>query len=241
MDKNKFKNPSEARLAKGGKTHTLIISDLHLGSRVSRAREATEFLKNFEFRKLILLGDIFENLNFKRLHDDDWKFIALLTRFSKTRKVRWVEGNHDKDLANIFAALTGAKGYKVYMWKQKRKKYLAIHGHQFDNFLIDNAFLSLIATQIYNFIQLVDFKDERISRAIKRKSKGWLRLSGKVAQRAILYARLRSADYIFCGHTHKAMQERRGKIRYYNAGCWTDIPSTYITVDGKKIEICKYY
>jgi UDP-2,3-diacylglucosamine pyrophosphatase LpxH len=222
------------------KAHTLIIADLHLGSRVSRAGIATEFLKNFEFKKLILLGDIFEDLNFNRLRDDDWKFLALLTKFSKTRKVRWVEGNHDKGLANIFGTLTGAKVYKVYKWRYKNKKYLAIHGHQFDNFLIDNALLSLIAQRIYNFIQLIDFRDKRISHYIKRQSKGWLRLSGKVARRAILYARLRGVNYIFCGHTHKAMQEKRGKIHYYNAGCWTDIPSTYITIDDKKIEICKY-
>jgi UDP-2,3-diacylglucosamine pyrophosphatase LpxH len=240
MRKTKSKNPPKARLAKGGKTHALIISDLHLGSRVSRAKEATEFLKNFEFKKLILLGDVFEDLNFNRLHSDDWKFLSLITHFSKTRKVRWVAGNHDKDLAKILAALTGAKVYNVYTWRYGRKKFMAIHGHQFDNFMINNALLSLIAVKIYNFIQLIDFRDKRISRYIKRESKLWMRNSEKVAARAILYARLRGADYIFCGHTHKADQERRGKIRYFNSGCWTDIPSTYITVEGKKIEICKY-
>jgi UDP-2,3-diacylglucosamine pyrophosphatase LpxH len=230
MEKQKTKN----------KTHTLIISDLHLGSRVSRAKEATEFLKKFEFKKLILLGDIFEDLNFNRLRNDDWKFLALLTHFSKTRKVRWVAGNHDKDLAKIFAVFTGAKVYSVYKWRYGRKKFLAIHGHQFDNFLTDNPLLSLIAPQIYNFIQLVDFSDKRISRYIKRQSKLWMRNSEKVAARAFLYARLRRIDYIFCGHTHKTIQERRGKIHYFNSGCWTEIPSTYITIDGKKIEICKY-
>jgi len=230
MEKTKPKN----------KTHTLIISDLHLGSRVSRAREAAEFLKSFEFKKLILLGDIFEDLHLNRLRGDDWKFLALLTHFSKTRKVRWIIGNHDKDLAKVFSALTGAKAYNVYKWRYGRKKYLAIHGHQFDNFLTDNPFLSLIAPKIYNLIQLVDFGDKRMSRYIKRKSKGWMRNSEKVMARAFLYARLRGIDCIFCGHTHKAMEEKRGKIRYYNSGCWTEIPSTYITIDGKKIAVCKY-
>jgi UDP-2,3-diacylglucosamine pyrophosphatase LpxH len=240
MEKKKTRlRPASAKQGKN-KTHTLIISDLHLGSRVSRAKEATEFLKNFEFKKLILLGDIFEDLNFNRLHSDDWKFLSLITHFSKTRKVRWITGNHDKDLAKILAALTGAKVYNVYTWRYGRKKFLAIHGHQFDNFMVDNALLSLIAVKIYNFVQVVDFKDKRISRYIKRESKLWMRNSEKVAARAILYARMRGFDYIFCGHTHKADQQRRGKIRYFNSGCWTDIPSTYITVEGKKIEICKY-
>jgi len=152
-----------------------------------------------------------------------------------------VEGNHDKGLAKIFSALTGARLHKVYKWQHNKQKYLAIHGHQFDNFLIDNAFLSILASQIYNLIQLFDFQDKRVSHFLKRKSRGWLRLSEKVARRAILYARLRGADYIFCGHTHKAMHERRGRVHYYNSGGWTDIPSTYITLDGKSIQINEYY
>lgn len=230
MPKKKIKN----------KTHTLILSDFHLGSRVSRSKQAAELILSFEFKKLILLGDIFENLNFNRLRDDDWKLISIISRISKTAKVRWVEGNHDKGLARIFSALTGARLHKIYKWRYKNRKYLAIHGHQFDNFLIDNALLSIVATQIYNFIQILDFRDKRISHFLKKTSKGWLRLSDKVANRAILYAKMRRVNYIFCGHTHKAMQERRGNIHYYNCGCWTDVPSTYITLDGKKIEIHEY-
>lgn len=225
---------------KKNKTHTLIVSDFHLGSRVSRSKEAAELLRNFEFKKLILLGDIFEDLNFNRLGGDDWKLISLISTLSKKAKVRWVQGNHDKGLANIFSALTGARLHKVYKWQHGNRKYLAIHGHQFDNFLIDNALLSILASQIYNFVQLFDFKDKRVSHFLKRKSKGWLRLSDKVARRAILYAKFRRVNYIFCGHTHKAMFVRRGNIRYYNSGCWTDVPSTYITLDGRSIKIHEY-
>jgi len=227
MSKEKIKN----------KTHTLIISDVHLGSRVSRSREAAELLENFQFRKLILLGDIFEDLNFNELRPDDWKFLSLIGKISQTSKVRWVEGNHDQGLSKIFGIMIGAKVYKAYKWQYGGKKYVAIHGHQFDNFLVNNVFLSFLACKIYYFIQLFDFGDKRISRFVKRSSKGWLRLSDKVAKRAIFYARLRRIDYIFCGHTHKAIEEKRKGIHYYNSGCWTDIPSTYITIDRDDIRI----
>jgi UDP-2,3-diacylglucosamine pyrophosphatase LpxH len=222
------------------KTHTLIISDIHLGSRVSRSREAAELLKKYDFHKLILLGDIFDDLNFNNLRDEDWQLISTLGKYSHTHKVRWVEGNHDFGLVKIFGAMIGAKVYKVYRWQFGGGKYVAIHGHQFDNFLINNYFLSQAASRVYNFVQLLDFSDKRISHFLKRSSKGWLRLSGKVAKRAILYARLHRIDYVFCGHTHKAMEERQGDIHYYNSGCWTDIPSTYITIDRDNIKINNY-
>ncbi len=222
------------------KTHTLILSDFHLGSKVSDSKKIIAFLKTFEFKKLIILGDIFEDLNFKRLKTTDWELISLIGHRAKKCKVIWVEGNHDKGLAKIFASLTGARVYKLYKWKYENKKFMAIHGHQFDSFLVENALISFLANQVYNFIQLIDFKDKRISRSVKRKSKGWLRLSEKVAGRALLFAKLNGIDCIFCGHTHKSNQAKSGQIDYYNCGCWTDIPATYITLDKKSIKIHKY-
>lgn len=222
------------------KTHTLIISDLHLGSKVSRSKRVTSFLKNFEFQKLILLGDMFEDLDFGRLKEDDWKFLSAIGEISKTKKVIWVEGNHDQGIVQIFANLTNARVKKAYSWKYNKKKYLAMHGHQFDNFLLNNAFLGFIANQAYNILQIVDFKDKRMSRFIKGKSKGWLRLSKKVAQRALLYAKLQGVDYIICGHTHKILTKKSGETRYYNCGCWTDTPSGYVTIDKDKIKVNKH-
>lgn len=223
------------------KTHTLIISDFHLGSKVSRSRELEALLREFDFKKLILLGDIFEDLNFKRLRTADWDLLSRISKISRNRKVIWVEGNHDKGLTTFFSSLTKIRVRNVYGWKYNNKKYMAIHGHQFDNFLVNNAFISVIANQTYNLIQFFDFKDKRMSRFIKKKSKGWLRISAKVASRALLFAKINQVDYIFCGHTHKAMKKKSGSVTYYNSGCWTDLPSTYITLDKEGIEIKEHY
>ncbi len=54
---------------------TVIISDLHLGSEVSQAGAALAFLHSIRFKRLILLGDIFADLNFRRLTKEHWKFL----------------------------------------------------------------------------------------------------------------------------------------------------------------------
>jgi UDP-2,3-diacylglucosamine pyrophosphatase LpxH len=227
-------------MQKNKKTHTLIISDFHLGTKVSRSESLANFLEGIDFKKLILLGDIFEDLNFKRLRKSDWDLLFLIGKISKKKRVIWVEGNHDKGLTNFFSTFTKIRVHKYYKWKHNNKNYVAIHGHQFDNFLINNAVISVVANQIYNAIQFFDFRDKRISRFIKRRSKGWLRLSNKVAKRAIIYAKILQVDYIFCGHTHRAMSKKDGSVSYYNCGCWTDLPSTYITLDGDKVDILEY-
>ena len=41
---------------------TLILSDVHLGADMSRARDALRVLQQNSYRRLILLGDIFADL-----------------------------------------------------------------------------------------------------------------------------------------------------------------------------------
>src|ERR1035438_5487861 len=77
---------------------TLILSDLHLGAEMSRAREALRVLQESSYRRLILLGDIFADLNFGRLKKEHWKFLGYIRKLSNPKRnveVIWVEGNHD--------------------------------------------------------------------------------------------------------------------------------------------------
>ena len=223
------------------KTHTLIISDLHLGSRVSQPKKVLALLKNFSFRKLILLGDVFDSLDLRHLSSESWELLNYIGTLSRVCKVRWVKGNHDEGLYDIFGTLLNAQIHETYTWQFKQEKYFAMHGHQFDRFLVDNVFLSQAASTVYNFIQRIDFTGNRFSHFIKRKSKGWLRLSQKVAEGAIAEAKEQGARYVFCGHTHKAVDKSKGcYVKYYNSGCWTDDPCTFITIDEKNIQVREY-
>ena len=51
----------------------VILADLHLGSEIARANEALELLNSLRFHRLILLGDIFCDLNFRLLNEDHWR------------------------------------------------------------------------------------------------------------------------------------------------------------------------
>src|SRR5215813_12291329 len=91
---------------------TLIISDVHLGSEISRAQSALKLLKAGNFRRLILLGDIFSDLNFRRLKKEHWEFLSCIRKLSNPRRrieVVWVEGNHDHGLSNLMSHLVGIR------------------------------------------------------------------------------------------------------------------------------------
>src|ERR1700693_2097328 len=218
----------------------LIISDLPLGSEISCAEQATRMLRETRFRRLILLGDIFSDLNFGRLTKPHWRFLGYIRKLSNPKRgieVVWVEGNHDRGLSNIMSHLVGVKVYEEYEWEVEARRHLAIHGHQFDRFAVNNLLLSTVGTLLHLQLQKLDFKGKAFSRFLDRLNSRWLRLSAKVASGAILHARMRHADRVFCGHTHQAQFCEREGVAYYNSGSWTDFPPTYLTIDSEGVRI----
>jgi len=222
---------------------TLILSDLHLGAEVSRARDATRVLKETLFRRLILLGDIFADLNFGRLKKEHWQFLGTIRKLSNPKRkveVIWVEGNHDHGLTDVMSHLVGVQVYQEYVWQFAGRKHLAIHGHQFDGFGVNNMTLSSFGTSLYLFLQKLDLKGKPCARLIDRLNTRWMRMSSKVACGALSHARMHGVDRIFCGHTHSAMHSQLDGIDYFNSGGWTDSHPTYITIDGDGVQIHKY-
>jgi len=222
---------------------TLILSDVHLGSEVSRAREATELLGETNFRRLLLLGDIFSDLNFRRLTSDHWKFLSRIRKLSNPKRkveVVWVEGNHDQGLSQIMSHLVGVPVYQRYVWEYAGKRHVAVHGHQFDYFCRKNEFLSRFGERIFYQLQRLDGNRKRISRFIDRVNTRWLRMEARVAEGALLYARAGRVDRIFCGHTHVATHQSRHGVDYYNSGCWINANPTYLTIDEEGVRIRKY-
>ena len=237
--------PANAVSAKrsGPAYDTLLLSDLHLGSDISRAREALALLASCTYRRLILLGDIFSDLNFGRLNGDHWMFLSQIRKLSnRKRKIEivWVEGNHDHGLSKVMSHLVGIPVYQRYVWEYQGKRHLAIHGHQFDRFVANNAFISRVGELLYARIQKLDHRSKTFSRYLDRLNTRWLRLEAKVASGALAYAKSGHVDRIFCGHTHSSAHLEGDEVSYYNTGCWIDSRPTYITIGEEGVCIREY-
>jgi UDP-2,3-diacylglucosamine pyrophosphatase LpxH len=223
--------------------NTLILSDLHLGAETSHAREATSVLKQNRFRRLILLGDIFADLNFARLTKEHWKFLGYIRKLSNPKRnveIVWVEGNHDHGLTDIMSHLVGVRVYQQYSWDYQGLRHVAIHGHQFDGFQVNRLRLSRLGTSLYLLLQKLDFKRKPVARLIDRLNTRWLRMSSKVAGGALAYAHHHGAERIFCGHTHEAIHVAKDGVQYYNSGGWVDSRLTYLTIDEQGVCIHEY-
>lgn len=221
----------------------VILSDLHLGSETSRAREALKLLRSLSFHRLILLGDIFCDLNFRRLTKEHWHFLSYIRKLSNPRRgieVIWVEGNHDYGLADVMSHLVGVPVHQEYAWESAGQRHLAIHGHQFDKLARNPFLMGELATHLYLAFQKLDQGYRHFSRMIDRLNTRWQRLTPKVARGALDYARARDVTRIYCGHTHEPITIEQDGIHYYNTGAWTNGQPTYVTISGQEIAIHEY-
>lgn len=214
----------------------VVISDLHLGSDNCQAKRISALLEQLldgriATRRLIINGDVFDSIDFRRLKKTHWKVLSLIRHLSDKIEVIWTSGNHDGP-AEIVSHLLGVQVQNEYIFVSGRRRMLVIHGDLFDDFIDHHPVLTWFGDLIYNALQKVD-RQHHIARLAKSRSKTFLHCMDKVRIKSMAYAQKKGCSVVICGHTHLAAVEREGPVEYYNSGCWTELPTTYLTIaDG---------
>lgn len=221
----------------------VILSDLHLGSDNCQAKHLCEFLERLEdgrlrTDRLILNGDVFDSIDFRRLKKSHWKVLSLLRKLSDQIAIIWLCGNHDGS-ADIVSHLLGTTVEDEHVLSSGAQQVLVLHGHRFDEFLDAHPILTLLSDLAYYLLLRVD-RTHRVARLAKKSSKTFLRCAQKIEQRSREYARQKHCTAVCCGHTHQAISNPGPDLQYFNSGCWTELPCTYLTVRDGQIDLCVF-
>ena len=120
----------------------LIISDIHLGSDNCEAKAAAALLQDIldgriNTRRLIINGDVFDSIDFRRLKKTHWKVLSQIRHLSDKLEVVWIVGNHDGS-AEIISHLLGVQVVEQFILESGDRRLLVIHGHQYDDFIQDH-------------------------------------------------------------------------------------------------------
>jgi UDP-2,3-diacylglucosamine pyrophosphatase LpxH len=220
----------------------VILSDLHLGSPICLARRLTELLNllaegAWPTRRLILNGDLFDSSDLRRLSNDHWKALSILRKLPSLMEVIWVAGNHDES-ALPTASLFGLTPRHEVILESGGERLLVLHGHQFDEFITAHPRLTEVADRVYRFLQWID-PSHRFAKMAKKGSKAFLRNAERIAKGARELASERGCTGVVCGHTHHAVHEP-GEPGYFNSGCWTELPGTFLTVRNGSVELVEH-
>jgi UDP-2,3-diacylglucosamine pyrophosphatase LpxH len=222
----------------------VILSDIHLGSENCQARALTHFLEGLlagrrPTARLILNGDVFDSIDFRRLKKSHWKVLSLLRKLSDKIDIIWLVGNHDGS-AEIVSHLLGVRVEDEYVLTSGGRRLMVLHGHVFDEFIDSHPFLTWVGDVVYGLLQKID-RSHDFAKWAKHRSKAFLRNAQKIRAKSVEYARRHGCDAVCCGHTHHAAADAGGPVHYYNSGCWTEKPCHYLTVRAGRVEVHAFH
>ncbi|MDF1599931.1 UDP-2,3-diacylglucosamine diphosphatase [Mesorhizobium sp. YIM 152430] len=218
---------------------TLFISDVHLGSKPAKADYLIDFLRHHEAGRIFLVGDIVDGWRLKRswhwpqAHNDVVQ--KLLRQARKGCHITYIAGNHDEFLRDFqgthFGGIVVAD--RVIHEAADGRRYLVIHGDQFDAVVHNYRWLAYLGDKAYDAAIVIG----RIVARLRRLAglpywsfSSWAKLRVKKAVNFISAfqsvlaeeARRCGVDGVICGHIHHAVIEEVGGVRYINSGDWVE-------------------
>lgn len=236
------------------KYKSIFISDTHLGVKYSRVDLLRKFLKENECDKLYLVGDIIDGwaLSRKWHWDADYNIIIqkILRKSRKGTDVVYLSGNHDEFLRKFGEDVLDFGNVKIMEscvhTTVAGKKYLVIHGDEFDGILNSMSFISHIGSWLYDIVLYLNHKYNKIrgrfglrhyslAQAIKTRVKDAVKYINKFENTLTEYAKKVKVDGVICGHIHHACHKMIDDVEYWNCGSWLENKCSAIVEheDGK--------
>lgn len=211
----------------------VIVSDLHLGTKDSKAKEFIEFLEKHPTDLLILNGDIVDGWALNR--GAKWKkqhtnAISKILKVSNKTKVIWIRGNHDEFLAEFigmhFGNIEIREDYVI-------SNHYVFHGDVIDVFITKYKWLAKIGSVGYDFALWLNrwynryrvwrgLPYQSISQEIKAGVKAATSYINDFEIAAIKMASKHGCQGVICGHIHQPADLMINGARYLNSGDWVE-------------------
>jgi UDP-2,3-diacylglucosamine pyrophosphatase LpxH len=238
------------------KHQAIIVSDLHLGTKDSKAEEFIEFIEKHTTDLLILNGDIVDGwaLNrgtkWKKQHT---KVISKLLQLSNKTRIIWIRGNHDEFIQEFIGTHLGAieirEDYKLDI-NNTMESYYIFHGDVIDVFITKYKWLSKIGSVGYDFALWLNriyntYRKWRklpyisISQKIKESVKVATNYVNDFEVTALSMATKKGCNGVICGHIHQPADRMIDGKRYLNSGDWIENMSAICIDNAGKVYLYK--
>lgn len=218
---------------------SIWISDVHLGSKHAQVDALLEFLRETESKYLYIVGDFVDGWELRRnwLWDDSYNTLLqkILRKNRKGTRVFFISGNHDEFLeAFVGIRFGGLKVVERIVHEAANgKRYLVVHGHQFDGLTHFNRLLEHLGSWAYDVALDFNHYLNKVRRRLgmgywsvaaylKAKAKASVKYVTKYEQAMVGLAQQHQVDGVICGHIHRAEMRRIGTLDYFNCGDWVE-------------------
>ncbi len=235
---------------------SILISDLHLGSKGCQAEKLLAFLKTHTADNLYLVGDIIDlwalsrKIYFPQSH---LKVLKKVLALSKNTRIVYVRGNHDETLDEFVPFNIG--NIEVVMEAEHvtadGRKLLICHGDKYDQVMQYARWLAVLGDIGYTLLlksnAYVNWFRRKFGRGYwslyayaKRRVKKLVGFIGDFENAVAKDAAANGYDGVVCGHIHHCEMKKIQGIDYYNDGDWVESCTALIEDELGNIRIIDF-
>ena len=213
------------------KYQAIVVSDLHLGTKDSKAEEFIEFIEKHPTDLLILNGDIIDGWALKG--NGKWTpnctkiFRRFMKMSEKGTKVVYIRGNHDDFLKDFIPfKLNNIRIVRKYVYTGiDGRKYFCFHGDVLDFVIMEARWLAVIGGISYDIVikfntfynkvrKWFNLPYHSLANTIKQSVKGAINFVSDFEKNAKALTAQKGYDVAICGHIHQPKLENN----YMNSG-----------------------
>jgi UDP-2,3-diacylglucosamine pyrophosphatase LpxH len=236
---------------------SIWISDFHLGTRGCQSELLLEFIKHTQSEKLYLVGDIIDGWALKNTwhwpqsHNDVVQKILRKARHGT--EVFYLSGNHDEVTRGFAPVNFGGVSIlnQIIHETVDKKKYLVVHGDQFDGIIQCAKWLAMLGSITYDFLiyfnRYINFFRKKLgyeywslSNYLKFTVKNAVKFVSEYEKLVCNYAKQFKVDGIICGHIHHANMQYMNEIHYINDGDWVESCTALVEHFDGKLELINW-
>jgi UDP-2,3-diacylglucosamine pyrophosphatase LpxH len=219
----------------------VIISDVHLGTYGSHAKELNNYLSTIKPKTLVLNGDIIDAWQFRKSYFPK-AHLRVIQRIigmaSKGTKVYYITGNHDEILRKFSDMNMGNFSLvdKLVLELDDKKAWI-FHGDVFDASVQHSKWIAKLGGLGYDYLILMNRfanwclaklgrEPYSFSKKIKASVKKAVKFISDFETTATDLAIEKNYDYVICGHIHEpkilTKENKHGSTLYLNSGDWVE-------------------
>ena len=219
----------------------VILSDVHLGTYGSHAKELNNYLSSIKPKTLVLNGDIIDAWQFRKSYFPKAHLRVIqkvIGMASKGTKVYYITGNHDEILRKFTDMNMGnfALVDKLVLELDDKKAWI-FHGDVFDASVQHSKWIAKLGGLGYDYLILTNRfvnwvlsklgrEPYSFSKKIKASVKKAVKFISDFETTATDLDIEKNYDYVICGHIHEPKiikkENKHGSTLYLNSGDWVE-------------------
>jgi UDP-2,3-diacylglucosamine pyrophosphatase LpxH len=216
------------------------------------------FLRETECEQLYIVGDFIDGWQLRRkwFWTEEYNLLVqkLLRKNRKQTRVTFIIGNHDEFLEQFLGLNFGAVqlAERTVHIAADGKRYVVLHGHQFDGLAHFNRLLDRVGSALYERILDMNIWVNRVRRLlgfgywsfasyIKLKAKRAMKYVNDYEEALIQFARKSEACGVICGHIHRPEIRQVGDVVYMNCGDWIENCTALVEDFTGKISLLNFH